>query len=138
MRLSAQILSQRFHASDIFFVSLPMTSLVVTRRRTVICVKWQKKSCSSADRSNHSRACSECTCRLQSSASQTFASRKFNVFINIFVGQIYLGAFRDDEGKADSFETWALALDERAFRARQNEFADRASLRSCLLFQPPV
>src|SRR6202521_4150203 len=134
MRLSAQILSQRFHASDIFFVSLPMTSLVVTRRRTVICVKWQKKSCSSADRSNHSRACSECTCRLQSSASQTFASRKFNVFINIFVSQIYLGALRGDEGKAHSFGTRVLALHESAFRARENEFADRPSLRRGLRF----
>ena len=42
----------------------------------------------------------------------------------MFVGEIYLGAFRDDEGEADSFETWALALHERAFRARKNKFAD--------------
>ena len=56
----------------------------------------------------------------------------------MFVGQIYLGAFRDDEGETDSFGTWALALHESAFRARKNEFADRTSLRSGLLFQPPV
>jgi hypothetical protein len=56
----------------------------------------------------------------------------------MFVGKIYLGALRDNERKADSFETWALAFDEGAFCARQDEFADRASLRSCLLFQPPV
>lgn len=56
----------------------------------------------------------------------------------MFVGQIYLGAFRDDEGKAHSSGTWALALHESASRARKNEFADRTSLRSGLLFQPPV
>src|SRR5882762_6175995 len=108
-----------------FFASLPMISLVGTIRRTEICAKRQKKNCSSVDRSNHARAYSECTCRPQRSASQTFASRKFNVIINNFVGQIYLGAFRDDEGKSHSLGTWALALHERAFRARKNEFADR-------------
>ena len=56
----------------------------------------------------------------------------------MFVGQIYLGAFRHDEGEAHSFGTWALALHESAFRACNNEFADRTSLRSSLLFQPPV
>jgi hypothetical protein len=94
------------------FVSLAMISLVVTSRRTVIWVKRQKKNCSSADRSNHVRACSECTCRLQSSASQTFALRKFNVFTNMFVRQIYFWAFRDDEGKAYSSGTRALAFHE--------------------------
>ena len=56
----------------------------------------------------------------------------------MFVGQIYLGAFRDDEGKAHSFGTWALALHESAFRARKNELPDRTTLRSRLLLQPPV
>src|SRR5882762_8387599 len=113
-----------------------MISFVVTSRRTVICVKRQKKNCSSADRSNHARAFSECTGRPQRSASQTFASRKFHVFINQFVGQIYLGAFRDDEGKSHSLGT--LTLHESAFHACKNEFADRTSLRSGLLLQPPV
>ena len=56
----------------------------------------------------------------------------------MFVGQIYLGAFRDDEGKPHSFGTWALALHESAFRARKNELPDRTTLRSRLLLQPPV
>jgi hypothetical protein len=43
-------------------------------------------------------------------ASQTFASRKFNVFIDPFVGQVYLWAFENDEGEPHSFGTWALAL----------------------------
>src|ERR1700680_799698 len=121
-----------------FLVSLAMISLVVTSRRTVICVKRRKKKCSSADRSNHSRARSECTCRPQSSASQTLASRKFNVFINLFVREIYLRTFRNDEREAHSFGTWALAFHESSCRASKNEFADRTSLRSGLLFQPPV
>jgi hypothetical protein len=56
----------------------------------------------------------------------------------MFVGQIYFGAFRHNEGKADSPGTRALALHESALSARKNELADRTSLRSGLLFQLPI
>ncbi len=86
MRLSAQIRSHKLQASDMVFVSFPMICCVVRSRKTVSCVKRQKENCCSLACSNQSLALSECTCRLHKSASQTFASRKFNVFIDSFVG----------------------------------------------------
>ena len=60
------------------------------------------------------------------------------MFIDMFVGQIYLGTLRDNEGKANSFRTRALALQKGASGTRKDEFADRTSLSSGLFFQPPV
>src|ERR1700693_3279077 len=110
MRESAQILSHRSQAWDMLRMSFPIMLSVVRSRRTVNCVKRQKKNCSSSDRSNHSFALSECTCRLQSKASQTFASRKFNTFIDLFVGKIDFGTFGNDQRKADPFRSRALAF----------------------------
>jgi hypothetical protein len=86
MRLSAQIRSHKLQASDMGFVSFPMICSVVKSLRTVIYVKRQKKNCRSPTCSNQNLARSECMCRLHRSACQTFASRKFNVFIDPFVG----------------------------------------------------
>lgn len=84
-RSSAQIRSHRLQASAIDFVSTPMICPVVRSLRTVICVNRPKRNCSSPARSNHDRALSECICRLHRSASQTLASRKFNVFIDLLI-----------------------------------------------------
>src|ERR1700722_5791333 len=99
MRLSAQARSHNFQASDMVLASFPIICSVVRRRRTVIWVTRQKKNCSSRDCSNQRVARSECTCRLQKRASQTFASRKFNVFIDLFIGHVDLWAWRDNQGK---------------------------------------
>src|SRR5271154_130688 len=109
IRLSAHTRSHRLQASDMVFVSLPMIFSVVRSLKTVSWVKRQKKNCCSPVCSNQSRAVSECTCRLHKSASHTFASRKFNVFIDLFVGHIYLWAFGNDERKAHPLRTRTLS-----------------------------
>ncbi len=76
----------------------------------MICVKRQKRNCSSPARSNQSLAFSECACRLHMSASQTFASRKFNVFIYLFVRQAHFWAFGNDERESYPLGAWALPL----------------------------
>jgi len=60
------------------------------------------------------------------------------VFIDMFVSQIYLGSFRDNEGKANSLWTRALAFQKSASGTRKDEFSNRTSLRGGLLFQLPV
>src|SRR5258708_34481560 len=102
MRPSAQTRSHRLQASDMVLVSFPMIGAVVRSRKTVIWVKRQKKNCSWPACSNQCVALSECSCRFQKSASQTLASRKFNVFIDLFVAQGYLRAFGNDKWEPHS------------------------------------
>jgi hypothetical protein len=116
------------------FVSFPMIFSVVRSLRTVICVKRQNKNCSSPAFSNQDVAVSECTCRLHKSASQTFASRKFNVFINLFAGQVYLWAFGNDEREPHPLGTRTLTLQEYASDPRENELTDGVASRSSLFF----
>ena len=110
MRLSAQTRSHKLQAPDMVLVSLPIILSVVRSLRTVSWVKRQKKNCCSPACLNHSLAVSECECRLHKSASQTLASRKFNVFIDLFVGQVYLGAFGNDKRESYSLRMRALPL----------------------------
>jgi len=118
MRVSAQIRSHKLQASDMVFVSAPMIGSVVRSLRTVIWVKRQKKNCSSPACWNQDWAFSECRCRLQINASHTFASRKFNVFIDLLVGQVNLGAAGDNQRELHSPKAWALALQEHGLNAR--------------------
>ena len=110
MRLSAQIRSHKPHASDMVFASVPMIFSVVSSLKTVSWVKRQKKNCSSLASSNQSLAFSECTWRFHRSASQTLASRKFNMFIDLFVGHIDLRALRNDKGKLHFLSTRPLTF----------------------------
>lgn len=128
MRASAQIWSHNFQASDMVLVSVPMICSVVKSLRTVIWVKRQKKNCSAPACSNHDLARSECTWRLQASASHTLASRKFNVFIDLFVGQFDLRAIGDDERELHSVRTRALVLQEDGPDTCQDQFAHRAPI----------
>src|SRR5579872_5562566 len=91
-------------------VPAPRIFSVVRSRRTVSWVKRQKINLCSAASSNQDRALSACTWRLQTSASQTFASRKFNVFIDLFVAQVYLRSLGHHEGKLHSPRAGALLL----------------------------
>ena len=104
----------------------------------MIWVKREKKNCSSLllllACSNQDLAFSECTCRLQISASHTFASRKFNVFIHLFVGEIDLGTVRDDERELHSFLARPPRLKKDAVNAGENQFAHRASVGGSLGF----
>ena len=90
----------------------------------MIWVKREKKNCSSLllllACSNQDLAFSECTCRLQISASHTFASRKFNVFRDLFVGQNDFGAVGDDQRELHPPGTRALALQEHGSDACQD------------------
>jgi len=119
-------------------VSLPRIFSVVRSLRTVSWVKRQKKNCCSPVCSNQSRAGSEWMCRLHKSASQTLASRKFNVFIDLFDGHVYLRTFGNDERKAHSLRTRTVSLQQDASDARQNQLAGRVTPGSCLLFQLPI
>src|ERR1700728_1606017 len=86
-RSSAQIRSHRLQASAIDFVSTPVICSLVRSLRTVICVNLPKRNCCCPACSNQDLALWECICRLERSASQTLASRKFNVFINLLIRQ---------------------------------------------------
>lgn len=119
-------------------VSFPITFSVVKRRRTVSCVKRQKKNSSSPAFSNQSLAVSEWMCRLHIKANQTLASRKFNVFIDLFVGQLNLGTFGDDQGKLNPSRTRSLTFQKYAPNACQNQFSDGAALGGGLFLQLSV
>ena len=77
-------------------------------------------------------------CRLQIKASHTFESGKFNVFINLFVGEIDLWAGGDDERELHSFPARPPRPKEDALNTGKNQFAHRASIRSRLRFEPAV
>jgi hypothetical protein len=54
------------------------------------------------------------------------ASRKFNVFINFFVREVYLRAFGDDERESHALAARASALEDYALGSGHEQFADRA------------
>jgi hypothetical protein len=68
------------HSHDLFGCGKPKNSDL--REAT-------ERNCSYPACSNQDRALSECICRLHRSASQTLASRKFNVFIDLLIRQVY-------------------------------------------------
>src|ERR1700689_2643254 len=123
-RSSAQIRSHRLQASAIDFVSTPLICSVVRSLRTVTCVNRPKRNCSCPACSNQDLALSECTCRLHRRASQTLASRKFNVFIDLFVGHVYLWTLRNDERESYPLGTRPLALQENALDTGEHKFSD--------------
>src|SRR5579862_4780201 len=77
-------------------------------------------------------------CRLQIKASHTFESRKFNVFIDLFVAEIDLGTRGDDQRELHSFPAGPPRLKQDTLYPGENQFAYRASVRSRLRFQPAV
>jgi len=60
------------------------------------------------------------------------------VFIDLFVGEIDLGAGFDDQRELHSFWARAPRLKQDALDAGKNQFAHRASVSSCLRFEPAV
>src|SRR5260370_30082337 len=117
------------------FVSFPIIFSVVRSIKPVSCVKRQKKNFSWLACSNQAMARSEWTCRFHASASQTLASRKFNVFIDLLVGQVYLGSLGNDERESYPLRPGALALQQDAPYPCQNQFTDRMARGSSLLFE---
>ena len=83
-------------------------------------------------------AFSEWMWRLQRSASQTLASRKFKMFIDLFVRHIHLRSIRDNQWKLHSPGPRTLAFDEGDAHAQENELANRPSLRGRLRLEFPV
>jgi hypothetical protein len=67
------------------------------------------------------------------SASQTLASRKFNVAIDLFVGQVDFRAFGDDKREAHAAGVGPLAFEQDALNTRQHQLTDRSALSSSLL-----
>ena len=66
------------------------------------------------------------------------ASRKFNVFIDLFVGQLNLGTSGDNQGKLNSFRPGSLAFQKYAPDACQNQFSNGAASGGGLLLQLSV
>jgi hypothetical protein len=124
-RSSAQIRSHRLQASAIDFVSTPMICLVVRSLRTVICVNRPKRNRSSPACSNQDLAVSECVCRLHRSASQTLASRKFNVFIDLLIRQVYLWSLGNNQWKLDPLWPRPLCLQDHTSYTEKNQFTNR-------------
>ena len=60
-------------------------------------------------------------------AEPCLASRKFNVFVDVLVGYIYLWTLRDDERESHPFGTRPLALQENGFDAGEHKFSDPLS-----------
>src|ERR1700675_2531522 len=137
-RSSAQIRSHRLQASAIDFVSTPMIFSVVRSLRTVICVNRPKRNCSCPASSNQDLALSECICRLHRSASQTLASRKFNVFINLLIRQVYLWSFGNNQRKFDPLWPRPLCLQDHTSHTEKNQFTNRTTSSRRLLLYFPV
>jgi hypothetical protein len=72
--------------------------------------------------------------RLEWATRHALASRKFNVFVDVLVGYIYLWTLRDDERESHPFGTRPLAVQENAFDAGEHKFSDRRASCGCLLF----
>ena len=128
----------RSQASDMVFASFPMICSVVRSLKTAGCRETTEKELLFADLLKPKHGRSEYTCRLHMRESQRFTSREFNVFIDLFVGQIYFWAFGNDEGEPHSFGPWALAAQELAPDTRTYQLPDGAALRRSLFFQLPV
>ena len=92
-----------------------MICSVVRSLRTVICVNRPKRNCSCPACSNQDLALSECICRLHRSASQTLASRKFNVFIDLLIRQVYLWSVGNNQTKFDPLWPRPLCLQDHFF-----------------------
>ena len=60
------------------------------------------------------------------------------MFIELFVGEIDLGAGFDDQRELHSFPARPPRLKQDALHAGKNQFAHRASVRGCLRFEPAV
>ena len=60
------------------------------------------------------------------------------MFIDLFVGEVDLGATGDDERELHFLWTRALALQEHGFNAGENQFAHRAPVGGSLRLQLPV
>ena len=140
VRLSGNLNAPRPHvqARDMDLVSAPIILSVVSSRRTVIWVKRQENELFLSGLRKPRRALAACTCRVQSSASQTLASRKFNVFMDPFVGQVHLGSLRYNERKLHSPRAWTLSLHYYAPNADKNQLTDGRVLGRRLLLELPI
>lgn len=74
-------------------------------------------------------------CRLQSNASYTLASRKFNVFIDLFVRQIHFGSVRNKEGETNAPGAWPLPFQDHNSHSCENQLADGVALGRALLLE---
>jgi hypothetical protein len=75
--------------------------------------------------SKQDRALSECICRLHRSASQTLASRKFNVFIDLLIRQVYRWSFGNNQREFDPLWPRPLCLQDHTSHTEKNQFTNR-------------
>lgn len=60
------------------------------------------------------------------------------MFIDLFVGQIDLGAGGDDQRELDSLRAWASLLKKDVLNACENQFAHRATVCAGLRLEPAI
>ena len=83
--------------------------------------------------SNQDRALSEWICRLHRSASQTLASRKFNLFIDLLIRQARRWSFGNNPREFDPLWPRALCLQDHTSHTEKNQFTNRRTS-TCRLF----
>jgi len=66
------------------------------------------------------------------------ASRKFNAFIDLFVGEVDFRALGNDKWEAHSFRAWTAALEQNAPQSSENQPADGIALRGRLFLELAV
>src|ERR1700727_187442 len=115
--------------------SRPITGSVVSRRSVVNWVNRQKKNCWSEDDSIHSRALLACMWRSHTSATQILASRKFNVFIDLFVGQVDFRAVRNDQRKLHMVRMSGFLPQQRFPDSHENQLSRRTAAGGSLHLQ---
>ncbi len=137
-RSSAVIRSQSFHPPAMVWTSLPIARSVVRGRKTEICVKRQKRSrWPAAPRARVSLFPSGCG-SFHIKAIHTFTSGKFNVFINLFVGQVHLWAVGAKKRKPDATGPSPLFFQEDGSCSCQHQLADRTAASGGLLLELAV
>jgi Type II CAAX prenyl endopeptidase Rce1-like len=95
--------------------------------RTVICVNRPKKNCSSSACSNHDLLSRNVYAGSTGAPAQTLASRKFNVFIDLLIRQVYLWCFGNNQGKFAPLWPRPLCPQDHTSHTEKNQLTNRRS-----------
>ena len=109
---------------------------VVIKRRIVICVKRQKKNCSSLACSNHDTRSFPMRVTVPQQRQPYVGVREIQRVHNFFVREFYLRAVGDDEPESHALTARASALEDYALGSRA--VRGSSALRRSLLFQFPI
>ena len=79
----------------------------------------------SVKRNGNGADLAECIGRLHRSARHTLASRKFNVFIDLLIRQVYSWSFGNNQRKFDPPWFRPLCLQDHTSHTEKNQFTNR-------------